>query len=67
MMYRSKHLPYYVFLLGIILLSTGFNIIQNQEIKVLREQTIMYRVLFEYLYFKLENIEKNKITDDISV
>ena len=54
---RSKHLPYYVFLCGCIGMSVGFNFIQYEEIKLLRQEKIMYKVFFEYLYLKLEALE----------
>jgi hypothetical protein len=62
---RSKHLPYYVFLIGIFLLSLGFNIVQNQEIHILKQEKTMYRVFFEYLYDKLEAMEKEKLDKDL--
>jgi hypothetical protein len=55
---RSKHLPYYVTIIGLLTLSFGFNLVQYGEIKLLRKEKIMYKVFFEYLYLKLENIEK---------
>ena len=54
---RSKHLPYYVFLCGCISMSVGFNFIQYEEIKLLRQEKVMYKVFFEYLYLKLEALE----------
>lgn len=54
---RSKHLPYYIVLFGSLFMSLGFNLIQNEEIKLLRQEKIMYKVFFEYLYLKLENLE----------
>lgn len=54
---RSKHLPYYVILCGCICMSLGFNLIQNEEIKLLRQEKIMYKVFFEYLYLKLETLQ----------
>lgn len=62
-MNRSKHLPCYVILCGCIGMSLGFNFIQYEQIKTLRQEKAMYRVFFEYLYHKLEDIEskqKNK-------
>ena len=55
---RIKNLPYYVFFIGTLLISIGFNFVQYEEIKLLREEKAMYRVFFEYLYLKLEAIEK---------
>lgn len=57
---RSKHLPYYVVLFGCLFMSIGFNFIQYEEIKLLRQEKTMYRVFFEYLYLKLERLEKDK-------
>lgn len=60
---RSKHMPYYVILCGCIGMSVGFNFVQYEEIKLLRTEKAMYKVFFEYLYYKLEDIEsrqKNK-------
>jgi hypothetical protein len=57
---RSKHMPYYIILCGFLGMSIGFNLIQHEEIKLLRQEKIMYKVFFEYLYLKLENIEKGK-------
>ena len=57
---RSKHLPYYVILFGCICMSVGFNFIQYEEIKLLRQEKVIYKVFFEYLYFKLEKMEKDQ-------
>lgn len=54
---RSKHIPYYITILGFLFFSVGFNLIQYEEIKLLRKEKAMYRVFFEYLYFKLETIQ----------
>jgi hypothetical protein len=60
---RSKHLPYYVTLVGCLMMSVGFNLIQYEEIKLLRQEKAMYKVFFEYLYLKLEAIESLKNKD----
>jgi hypothetical protein len=59
---RSKHMPYYVIIIGILSMSLGFNLIQYEEIKLLRQEKATYKVFFEYLYLKLEALEhlKNK-------
>ena len=57
---RSKHLPYYVTIIGLLSMSLGFNLIQYEEIKLLRQEKNMYKIFFEYLYLKLENTEKGK-------
>ena len=54
---RSKHLPYYVTIIGFLSISLGFNLIQYEEIKLLRKEKIMYKVFFEYLYLKLETLQ----------
>jgi hypothetical protein len=54
---RSKHLPYYVTIIGFLSISLGFNLIQYDEIKLLRQEKIMYKVFFEYLYLKLETLQ----------
>jgi hypothetical protein len=54
---RSKHLPYYVTIIGLLSMSFGFNLIQHEEIKLLRKEKIMYKVFFEYLYLKLETLQ----------
>lgn len=41
-------------------MSIGFNIVQYEEIQILRQEKAMYRIFFEYLYHKLETIEKEK-------
>lgn len=56
----SKHLPYYIILLGCLTFSIGYNVIQNEEVRLLKLEKDMYKVFFEYLYLKLENIEKGK-------
>jgi hypothetical protein len=38
-------------------MSLGFNLIQYEEIKLLRQEKIMYKVFFEYLYLKLESLQ----------
>lgn len=57
---RSKHLPYYVFIVGCLSMSIGFNLVQYEEIKLLRQEKATYRVFFEYLYLKLESIKNSK-------
>ena len=54
---RSKHLPYYVFLCGLLSMSVGFNFVQYEEIKFLKQEKAMYKVFFEYLYLKLETLQ----------
>ena len=54
---RSKHLPYYVTIIGLLSMSFGFNLIQYEEIKLLRQEKVMYKVFFEYLYLKLETLQ----------
>ena len=39
------------------MLSFGFNLVQYEEIKLLRQEKMMYRVFFEYLYLKLETLQ----------
>ena len=41
-------------------MSFGYNLIQNEEVKLLRKEKAVYKVFFEYLYLKLESIEKDK-------
>ena len=60
MLHRSKHMPFYIILCGFLGMSIGFNFIQHEEIKLLRKEKIMYRVFFEYLYLKLENLENKE-------
>jgi len=54
---RSKHIPYYITIIGLLLLSTGFNFIQYEEICLLRQEKATYKVFFEYLYWKLEILQ----------
>lgn len=54
---RSKHLPYYVIIIGCLMISIGFNLVQYEEIKSLKQEKIMYRIFFEYLYLKLETLQ----------
>jgi hypothetical protein len=56
----SKHLPYYVILLGCLCLSVGYNVVQNQEIKILNDEKKIYELFFEYLRLKIETIESLK-------
>jgi len=60
MTHRSKHMPYYLILIGFLGMSVGFNLVQNYEIKLLEKEKKMYKVLFEYLNLKLEAIEQSK-------
>ncbi|NBX97556.1 hypothetical protein EBQ81_01660 [bacterium] len=39
------------------MLSIGFNLVQYEEIKSLKQEKIMYRIFFEYLYLKLETLQ----------
>jgi len=41
-------------------MSVGFNFVQYEEIKLLRTEKAMYKVFFEYLYYKLEDIESRQ-------
>lgn len=59
MSHRSKHMPFYIILCGFLGMSIGFNFIQYEEIKLLRQEKIMYKVFFEYLYLKLETLQSN--------
>jgi hypothetical protein len=60
---RSKHLPYYVTIIGLFSISLGFNLIQYEEIKLLRQEKTMYKVFFEYLYLKMEKMQKENLKD----
>ena len=51
---RSKHLPYYVVLFGCLFMSVGYNIVQHEEMKLLKSEKEIYRLFFEYLYLKME-------------
>lgn len=51
-MNNNKHLPYYIFLVGVALLSIGLNIIQNQESHVLRLEKKCYKTLYDSIYLK---------------
>ena len=57
---RSKHMPFYIILCGFLGMSVGFNFIQYEEIKLLKKEKIIYKVFFEYLYFKLEKMENDQ-------
>jgi hypothetical protein len=63
---RSKHMPYYVTIIGLLFLSLGYNLVQYEEIQLLKQEKTMYRIFFEYLYLKLESLEnkKNFVTND---
>jgi len=50
-------MPYYITIIGLLSMSLGFNLIQYEEIKLLRQEKIMYKVFFEYLYLKLESLQ----------
>jgi len=54
---RSKHLPYYLAIIGLLFLSLGYNLVQHEEIKLLKQEKTMYKVFFEYLYLKLEALQ----------
>jgi hypothetical protein len=38
-------------------MSVGFNFVQYEEIKFLKQEKAMYKVFFEYLYLKLETLQ----------
>jgi hypothetical protein len=44
--------------MGVLLMSIGFNFVQYEEIKLLRQEKALYKVFFEYLYLKLEALER---------
>ena len=54
---RSKHLPYYLMIIGLLSMSIGFNLIQYEKIKSLRQEKIMYKMFFECLYLKLKTLQ----------
>ena len=60
MTHKSKHMPYYLILIGFLGMSVGFNLVQNYEIKLLEKEKKIYKVFFEYLYLKLEAIEQSQ-------
>jgi hypothetical protein len=60
MSHRSKHLPYYVTIIGLLFLSLGYNLVQHEEIKLLKKEKTMYKVFFEYLYLKMEKMQKGE-------
>lgn len=41
-------------------MSLGFNLVQYEEIKLLRQEKAVYKVFFEYLYLKLEALEQSQ-------
>ena len=51
-MNNNKHFPYYIFLVGVALLSIGLNIVQNQESHVLQLEKKSYKTFYEYMYLK---------------
>lgn len=54
---RNKHLPYYIFLIGIGLFSIGFNILQYEENRVLQLERKSYKTFYEYLYLKYRELQ----------
>jgi hypothetical protein len=61
---RSKHMPYYVIIIGFLLMSLGFNFIQYEEIFLLRKENKVYSIFFEYLYLlKIEQLQNE--SDDL--
>jgi hypothetical protein len=60
---RPKHLPYYIAIIGLLFLSLGYNLVQYEEIKLLKQEKTMYRVFFEYLYLKMEKMQKENLKD----
>jgi hypothetical protein len=60
---RPKHLPYYLAIIGLLFLSLGYNLVQYEEIKLLKQEKTMYRVFFEYLYLKMEKMQKENLKD----
>ena len=57
---RSKHTPYYITIIGLLSISLGFNLIQYEEIKLLRQEKAVYKLFFEYLYLKLEALQNQE-------
>lgn len=62
---RSKHLPYYVTIIGLLSMSLGYNLVQYEESKLLKQEKTMYRVFFEYLYDKVEELENKQKADRV--
>jgi hypothetical protein len=52
MRHRNKYLPLYICLSGCFLISLGYNILLNEEIKVLKKEKSAYRTFNDYLYLK---------------
>lgn len=57
MNHKNKHLPYYVFLVGVALFSIGFNIVQMEENRVLQLERKSYKIFYEYLYLKYRELQ----------
>jgi hypothetical protein len=49
---RNKYLPFYVFFAGLLCLSFGYNIVLNEEIRVLEKEKSAYKTFNDYLYLK---------------
>ena len=63
MSYRSKHLPFYTMLVGALLLSVGFNFLQNNRIKYLekhRNHVWVTDLEYEKIKQEIERLDKNR-------
>lgn len=49
---RNKYLPWYIFFGGCFCMSLGYNLVLNEEIKVLEKEKQAYKTFNDYLYLK---------------
>jgi hypothetical protein len=59
MSHRNKYLPLYIFLGGCFLLSIGYNIVLNEEIKLLQTEKKAYQLLEEHWFHKCSKLEQD--------
>ena len=62
---KVRHTPFYVMLLGIILISIGFNCVQYHKLEIAEQEKIIYKLYIECLYQKIEKLlQKDKDSNE---
>ena len=53
---RTKHAPFYIILIGLLLISAGFNSLQYHKLEIAKQEKIIYKLYIECLYQKIEKL-----------
>lgn len=63
---KQKYTQYYLILIGILLISFGFNFLQYHRLEIAKQEKIIYKLYIECLYQKIEKLlQKEKDTEEL--